>query len=92
MIPVNSNKEYAKNVDILFLFRFVTDYGKEILNFTQKIKHAFLEPSCVIIRILSNGIPRLDDSCPNKEYAKNVDFFLSRSNLMMVTFSTTRKI
>jgi len=36
MIPDNSNKEYAKNVDILFLFRFVTDYGKEILNCAKK--------------------------------------------------------
>jgi hypothetical protein len=38
MIPGHSNKEYAKNGGclVLFLFRFVTDYGKEILQFAQK--------------------------------------------------------
>jgi hypothetical protein len=38
MIPVNYNKEYAKNATVLslFLFRFVTDYGNGILHFTQK--------------------------------------------------------
>ena len=64
MIPVNSNKEYAKNVDLLFLFRFVTYYGKEIVQFAQKNKnaHSYNSPICDYSYFIEWHIT-VDDSC-----------------------------